>query len=149
VEQRMDCPNCGKQNSDDSPLCSSCGWVLCWKPPVQNHADDGNRTVSTIKRVVSVIGLLAGITTLFAGFLVCLFPLWLAVYPGAGGEFDIIGMLLCAVGVCVFCCCMPVAPIALVLAIVTLFIERNIWLRLLPLAFVLAGICLFAASCTF
>jgi len=28
----MDCPNCGKQNSGDSPLCSSCGWVLCWKP---------------------------------------------------------------------------------------------------------------------
>ena len=28
----MDCPNCGKQNSGDFPLCSSCGWVLCWKP---------------------------------------------------------------------------------------------------------------------
>jgi len=28
----MDCPNCGKQNSNDAPLCSSCGWVIYWKP---------------------------------------------------------------------------------------------------------------------
>jgi len=28
----MDCPNCGKEDSGDSPLCSSCGWVLCWRP---------------------------------------------------------------------------------------------------------------------
>lgn len=26
----MDCPKCGKQNSEDNPLCSSCGWVMTW-----------------------------------------------------------------------------------------------------------------------
>jgi len=39
----MDCPNCGKQNSDDAPLCSSCGWVLYWQTPVRNDVGDGNR----------------------------------------------------------------------------------------------------------
>ena len=145
----MDCPNCGKQSSDDSPLCSSCGWVLCWKPPVQDDVDDGNRAVSAIERTVSVIALIAGIATFLGGLMVYLASLWLVVYPDAGHDFDIIGMLLVIVAVCVWCSCMPVGPIALVLAIVTLFIERNIWLRLLPLAFVLAGICLFAASYTF
>jgi hypothetical protein len=44
-----------------------------------------------------------------------------------------------------FCSFLTLAAIGLVLSIVTLFIERNKCLRLLPLAFVLAGICLFAA----
>jgi hypothetical protein len=38
----------------------------------------------------------------------------------------------------------PVAAIGLVLSIVTLFIERNVLLRLLPLGFIVAGILLYA-----
>ncbi len=140
----MDCPNCGKQNSDDSPLCSSCGWVLCWQTSVQNEKGDGMGAM----RVVSVSALVLGVATFFVGLLLFLSSLWFR-YPEAGHDFDFIGLFLVILYFLSWCLFLPLAPIALVVAIVTLFIERNICLRLLPLVFVLGGIGLFAASYTF
>ena len=103
------------------------------------------RIVSIITRIVSVIAFIVGIVTFLSGLALVPFTVWSAIIPNAGGEFDIIGLLLCVVCVLSVCSFLPLATIGLVLSIVTLFIERNKRLRLLPLAFVLAGICLFAA----
>jgi hypothetical protein len=63
------------------------------------------------------------------------------------GEGHVIWMLLYVVAflliLCVICL-WPIAPIGLVLSIVALFIERNKYLRLLPLAFFIVGICIYA-----
>jgi len=96
-----------------------------------------------MRRIVSIIALVAGVATFGSGLLLCPAALWFTISPIAGGDFDFIGVFLLVVCVLSFCSFLPLAAIGLVLSIVTLFIERNKRLRLLPLAFVLAGICLF------
>ena len=98
-----------------------------------------------MRRIVSIIALVVGVATFGIALLCVPAALWFTISPIAGGDFDIIGLILLVVYVLSFCSFLPPAAIGLVLSIVTLFIERNKCLRLLPLAFVLAGICLFAA----
>jgi len=66
----MDCPNCGKHNSDDSPLCSSCGWVLCWDSPSK---EAGRRS-----SLVFAIGLVL--------FVILLFPILVVVTTSERGS---------------------------------------------------------------
>ncbi|MHC4642331.1 MAG: hypothetical protein ACYS32_11855 [Planctomycetota bacterium] len=106
-----------------------------------------NRTSWT--RVVSAIALGAGITTLVTGLLALLIDLWPLVFPDSGSDstLDIIGLFLLFLMIWavipLYCLIWIFIPVSLVLSIITLFIERNIYRRLLPLVFVLAGICLF------
>jgi len=98
-------------------------------------------------RIVSYIALVAGIATFLNGLLLVSITLWASIIPGAGGDFDFIGLILIVVAVesIIFSYYLwPIAAIGLVLSIVALFIERNKYFRLLPLAFVLAGILLYA-----
>jgi hypothetical protein len=98
-------------------------------------------------RIISIIALIVGIATFLSGLLLVPFTLWFAIYPDAGHDLDLIGMLLTVVAVSSFCVSFflwPIAAIGLVLSIVALLIERNIHLRLLPLAFFIVGICFYA-----
>ncbi|NIP23700.1 MAG: hypothetical protein GWN67_23710 [Phycisphaerae bacterium] len=97
-------------------------------------------------RIVSITALVIGIATFLSGLLLVPATLWFAIIPGAGGDFDFIGMLLTVVDVSSFCVSFflwPIAAIGLVLSIISLFIERDIHLRLLPLTFFIVGICFY------
>jgi len=59
----MDCPNCGKKNSDDAPLCSSCGWVLCWKTTTPRASISIQDSVEAHDGVLRTIGKIYGIAT--------------------------------------------------------------------------------------
>lgn len=96
---------------------------------------------------MSIIALVVSILTLLMGLLCLPFALWIAISPGPipGGEFDPTGAffgLLWLVGTFCFGYLWPLVAIGLVLSIVTLFIEPNKRLRLLPLLFILLGVCL-------
>ena len=50
----MYCPKCGKENPDDAPLCSSCGWALSWAP-----------TPDSVTSRMAIASLILGILSLF------------------------------------------------------------------------------------
>lgn len=95
-------------------------------------------------RIISIIALVLGIATSLCGLIVFIGTVRAAVtFPS---DFDIIGMFLMFVAVVALCAFWPVFAIGLTLSIVTLFIEREMRFRLLPLAFVIVGACLISLS---
>ncbi|MHC4543412.1 MAG: hypothetical protein ACYTDW_01670 [Planctomycetota bacterium] len=98
-------------------------------------------------RIISITALVIGIATFLVGLLLVPITLWIVIFPFAGGEGDVIGLILLVVAFLPILCSIflwPIAAIGLVLSIVTLFIEWNKCLRLLPLAFSIAGIWFYA-----
>lgn len=99
-----------------------------------------------VTRFISSMALVISIATFLLSLLIVPGILWITFYPEAGHDFDFIGMFLTAVAVLSIICMFrlwPIAVIGLVLSIVTLFIERNKYLRFLPLAFFIVGICFY------
>jgi len=80
----MDCPNCGKKNSDDAPLCSSCGWVLCWKKGI-GMSVDGRIKRSLILKKITLTGIPA--LVLLAGGLSIWRAFQVSIYPVGGGQY--------------------------------------------------------------
>jgi hypothetical protein len=98
-------------------------------------------------RVISIIALVICIAPFHSGLLAIFAILWHRIIPGAGEDFGVIGIVLIGVAALTFVFFWkfwPIAIICLALSIVTLFIERNIYLRLLPLIFFIFGICICA-----
>jgi hypothetical protein len=74
------------------------------------------------------------------------FTLWMAIFPFAGQEGDVIGIILMVIAFVPSLCkafLWPIAVIGLVLSIITLFTERNIYYRALPWNFLLFGVLLY------
>jgi hypothetical protein len=98
-------------------------------------------------RIISIISLCIGIPIFLSGLSMVLAVLWFCIIPGAGEDSDVTGMFLIIaafLSFIYFWIFWPIPVIGLVLSIVTLFIERNMLLRLLPLAFSIVGICICA-----
>lgn len=98
-------------------------------------------------RVISRFALLVGIATFLSGLLLVPATLWFAIIPEAGGDLDFIGMfftLMAVIPILAIYSVWPIVAIGMVLSIVALFIERNIYYRLLPIAFYIVGICFYA-----
>jgi hypothetical protein len=98
-------------------------------------------------RIVSIIALIVSILTFMCGLLILILAGWAASTDigGGPGGIDALWVLLFAGAVCSM---VLIAPIGLVLSILTLFIERNIYLRAAPLSYVLCGI-LMSVTCLF
>ena len=94
-------------------------------------------------RIVSIIALIVGIATFVCGLFIVPFTLWSHMFPNLGMGIDVIWILLLAVALCSTVLFVPIAIIGLVLSIVTLFIERDIYLQAVPLTLVLFGILLY------
>ncbi len=103
-----------------------------------------------VTRIISITALVIGTSAFGSGLVVVLTALWHRIIPGAGGDYDFIGLLLKdMVYLIIFCFgnfWRPIAIVGLVLSIVTLFIERNLILRLYPLGLLIVGLCILAAA---
>ncbi len=93
-------------------------------------------------RIISIIALVVGIATFLCGLLIVPFTLCMVIV-GPGFAMDIILMLLFGLALFSTVLFVPLAIIGLILSIVTLFIERDIYLRAAPLTLVLFGILLY------
>jgi hypothetical protein len=123
-------------------LSSKCD-VICQIKSSEEKRKEQHKAV----RIISIIAPVAGFATFLSGLLLVPVTWWLAIYPDAGHDFDFIGMFLTVVAISsiIFSYYLwPIAVIGLVLSIVTLFLERNKYFRLLPLAFFTVGICFYA-----
>ncbi len=94
-------------------------------------------------RIVSIIALIEGIATFVCGLFIVPFTLWFHMFPDPGIGIDVIWILLLGVALCSTLLFVPLAIIGLVLSIITLFVERDIYLRAAPLTLVLFGILLY------
>ena len=99
-----------------------------------------------MRRAVSVIALMIGIATFLSGLFFVPLILWVSIIPFAGQEGDVIMLILLVVAFLPILCTYlwPIAAIGFVLSVVTLLIERNKYLRILPLAFIIVGGCFYA-----
>jgi hypothetical protein len=104
--------------------------------------EERKKDIPIAYRIISIIALFVGIATFLSGLLFVLALLWNRIIPGAGGDFVSLGMFL-KLETFLSYVFWPSAVIGLVLSIVTLFVERNLCFRLLPLAFIIVGICLY------
>jgi len=100
-----------------------------------------------VTRIISIFALFIGIANLLCGLLIVLFTYWVifCALEYFKYDFELIGDGLAYYAYLLFTICLRIAAIGLPLSIVTLFVERNKCLRLLPLIFVLAG-CLVPAT---
>jgi len=91
--------------------------------------------------IVSILALGAGIATFLCSLLILPLFIWSAIVesPGALGAYGIT-IFLMVLAFFSFILLLPSVAIGLPLSIITLLIERDMRFRLLPLAFVLAGI---------
>lgn len=96
---------------------------------------------------ISIFALFIGIANLLCGLLIVPFTYWVifCALEYFKYDFELIGNGLAFYAYLLFTICLGIAAIGLPLSVVTLFIERNKCLRLLPLIFVLAG-CLVPAT---
>jgi hypothetical protein len=104
-----------------------------------------------VTRIISIFALVIGITIFLGGLLALAATraLWLLrtcdiPIPDAGGDFNFTRDVALFSLICFWDFWPYIIIIGLVLPIVTLFIERNILLRLLPLVFLIVGICFYA-----
>ena len=101
------------------------------------------RTEKRKPRTISHIALMYGIVAVLLGFLIVPYAFRDAIVYSDGPGVEVIEIFL-IVAMFAMISFWPTAVIGLVLSIVTLFIERKLLFRLLPLAFVVAGILLYA-----
>ena len=99
-------------------------------------------------RIISIIALIAGIDTFLCGLMVFICGVWSIITPFAS-DFDFIAMFLVMVALFILIAFWPFFAIGLILSIVTLFMERDMRFRLLPLVLVLFGLLLYALCYTF
>ena len=111
-----------------------------------NEAD--RKEIDKSNRIVSIIALVIGIATFLCGLMVFICGVWSAITPFAS-DFDFIGMLLVFVALILLIVFWPFFAIGLILSIVTLFMERDMRFRLLPLVLVLFGLLLYALCYAF
>lgn len=96
-------------------------------------------------RIIKTIALIAGVATFLCGLLMVPFVVLAATEPNPG-EFRTEGImrLFFAVAFEIVSLFWPIAIIGLTLSMATLFIQRKNHFRILPFAFVLTGIGLYA-----
>lgn len=93
----IQCPECGKEISNQAPSCIHCGYPLNGAPPVR-QADERRRKTKGI--VPAVITLAALITILFSDHLPSLEIIDIRWFTGGGLSY--ISMFLCAVTIAVY-----------------------------------------------
>jgi len=109
-------------------------------------SEEEKKEIPITYRIISIIALFIGISTFLSGLLLVPAALWLAIFPFAGQEGDVIGLIFVVLTIVPSLCrafLWPIAAIGLVLSIITLFTERDIYYRALPWTFVLFGILLY------
>ncbi|KPJ92681.1 MAG: hypothetical protein AMJ53_08870 [Gammaproteobacteria bacterium SG8_11] len=97
-------------------------------------------------RIISITALYISVATFLRGFMLVPFTLWMTIFPFPDQQGDPIVIILTVMCYVSFLCMIylwPIAIIGLVLSIITLFTERNIYYRALPWNFLLFGILLY------
>jgi hypothetical protein len=107
-------------------------------------SEEEKKDILITYRIISIIALFIGIATFLSGLMLVPATLWFAIIPPTEG--DVIGLLLSVLTFVPILCeiyLWPIAAIGLVLSIITLFTERNMYYRALPWNFLLFGILLY------